>query len=313
MPFRLVSVPRCASRHQCNGGRASIVALAFALIALLWPAGSAEAQSLLDHIFGLGLAKPQPTITVRPPQARTTISPAIFAVERARPVGAFSGSGEASGGTYRTVCVRMCDGFYVPMSFATRRDHFQLDQAKCRATCGDDAKLFFHRNPGAGIEDAVDVMGHTYSRLPNAFRFRKTRVEGCSCRPPPWSEAELARHQSYTAVAVLPVPAKSAPAPAVKLAAAELTSPPQSLVGTATEPIPSLSLRPEKPAVKAKSPSKPVVRPRDGRTSAPMFAKAPVPGKTQIAAANSGGGLFGLGASNGMGLSGKPKHVWPGD
>jgi hypothetical protein len=30
-------------------------------------------------------------------------------------------------GTYRTVCVRLCDGFYFPISFSTYRSHFKKD------------------------------------------------------------------------------------------------------------------------------------------------------------------------------------------
>jgi hypothetical protein len=36
-----------------------------------------------------------------------------------------------------------------------------------------------------------------YTALPNAFKYRKTLVDGCRCRPQPWSEAELARHRAY--------------------------------------------------------------------------------------------------------------------
>ena len=36
-----------------------------------------------------------------------------------------------------------------------------------------------------------------YAALPNAFKYRKTLVEGCRCRPQPWSEAELQRHRGY--------------------------------------------------------------------------------------------------------------------
>ena len=43
----------------------------------------------------------------------------------------------------------------------------------------------------------VDLTGMAYSTLPNAFKYRKTLVEGCRCRPQPWSEAELQRHRAY--------------------------------------------------------------------------------------------------------------------
>jgi hypothetical protein len=43
----------------------------------------------------------------------------------------------------------------------------------------------------------VDLTGRAYSSFPNAFKYRKTLVPGCRCRPQPWSEAERRRHRSY--------------------------------------------------------------------------------------------------------------------
>jgi uncharacterized protein DUF2865 len=43
----------------------------------------------------------------------------------------------------------------------------------------------------------VDLTGLAYSALPNAFRYRKTLVPECRCRPQPWSDAELQRHRAY--------------------------------------------------------------------------------------------------------------------
>src|SRR5262249_36010303 len=38
-------------------------------------------------------------------------------------------------GTYRTVCVRTCDGGYFPVSFATSPARFADDEKVCRAQC----------------------------------------------------------------------------------------------------------------------------------------------------------------------------------
>ena len=99
--------------------------------------------------------------------------------------------------TYRTLCVRLCDGYYFPISFSTTRSEFARDADKCTASCGGEARLFYHPNPGGAVEDMVDLTGLGYADLPNAFKYRKSLVNGCGCRPQPWSEAELARHQSY--------------------------------------------------------------------------------------------------------------------
>ncbi|MFT0859525.1 DUF2865 domain-containing protein [Ancylobacter sp. G4_0304] len=86
--------------------------------------------------------------------------------------------------TYRTVCVRTCDGFFFPISFAATPARFSTDEAQCQAQCpGTEAKLFAYRNPGEDIEQAVGTNGERYMSLPNALMFRKQYVNACSCRP----------------------------------------------------------------------------------------------------------------------------------
>ncbi|MGA0531547.1 DUF2865 domain-containing protein [Hansschlegelia sp. KR7-227] len=93
--------------------------------------------------------------------------------------------------TYRTVCVRTCDGFFFPISYQTTRNAFQRDDAICQATCpGTEAKLFAYGNPGSKIEFATAIDGQPYAKLENAFRYRKEFVAGCSCKPDGMSWAE---------------------------------------------------------------------------------------------------------------------------
>lgn len=98
--------------------------------------------------------------------------------------------------TYRTLCVRTCDGFYFPVSFRAVREALDDDAARCAAGC-KGATLFFHPNPGGDMASARDFTGLQYEALPNAFRHLKERVKGCSCRPEPWSAAEAQRHATY--------------------------------------------------------------------------------------------------------------------
>lgn len=101
------------------------------------------------------------------------------------------------GQRFRTVCVRICDGYYWPISFSTTRGQFYRDEAQCQSSCGGEARLFYHPNPGGGMADAVDQTGRAYTQLATAFLYRRKRIDGCACRPAPWSEAELARHRQY--------------------------------------------------------------------------------------------------------------------
>ena len=98
----------------------------------------------------------------------------------------------APSGTFRTVCVRTCDGGYFPVSFATYQARFQDDERTCKALCpATEATLFTYRNPGEDINQAVSISGQPYSSLPNAFKFRSEFNPSCACKAAgqTWSEA----------------------------------------------------------------------------------------------------------------------------
>ncbi|HEY0568147.1 MAG TPA: DUF2865 domain-containing protein [Xanthobacteraceae bacterium] len=94
--------------------------------------------------------------------------------------------------TYRTVCVRTCDGFYFPISFSTVPGRFPEDEQACKRMCpASEAMLFSHRNPGEDISKATSISGRNYTDLPNAFRYRQKYDSACSCRRPgeSWAQA----------------------------------------------------------------------------------------------------------------------------
>lgn len=85
--------------------------------------------------------------------------------------------------TYRTLCVRLCDGYYFPVSFSTLPNHFDRDQDVCQSKCAAPAELFYHQNPGGAVEGAVSHKSkQSYASLRTAFRYRKEYVQGCSCK-----------------------------------------------------------------------------------------------------------------------------------
>jgi len=85
--------------------------------------------------------------------------------------------------TYRTLCVRLCDGYYFPVSFATLPNHFPRDSEVCQSKCAAPAELYYHQNPGGAVEQMLSVRDQkAYTSLKNAFRHRKEYVEGCSCK-----------------------------------------------------------------------------------------------------------------------------------
>jgi Protein of unknown function (DUF2865) len=85
--------------------------------------------------------------------------------------------------TYRTVCVRLCDGFFFPVSFSTLPNHFGRDADQCQSRCAAPVELYYHQNPGADIRQAVSVKAQTpYTSLKSAFKYTKEYVNGCSCK-----------------------------------------------------------------------------------------------------------------------------------
>ncbi len=95
-------------------------------------------------------------------------------------------------GTYKTVCVRTCDGAYFPVSFATVSARLQEDEKTCKALCpATEAVLYAHRNPGEDMNQAVSLSGQPYTALPTAFKFRVSHDPACSCKGAgqTWSDA----------------------------------------------------------------------------------------------------------------------------
>ena len=97
-------------------------------------------------------------------------------------------------GTYRTLCVRACDGFYFPISYSTVPSKFAEDERLCQRLCpAAEVALYSHRNPGEDVGRAVSSNGRLYSELPSAFSYRKQLNPACSCRLPGQSWADALR------------------------------------------------------------------------------------------------------------------------
>lgn len=101
------------------------------------------------------------------------------------------------GVTYRTLCVRECDGAYFPISTATTKDQFAEDERVCQSRCSSPAKLFVYPNGSGSPETMVDIRGRPYESQPNAFLFRSKYLPACKCRPNPWDPEAIARHKLY--------------------------------------------------------------------------------------------------------------------
>jgi uncharacterized protein DUF2865 len=132
-------------------------------------AAPARPQNFFEALFGGGNVAP-------------STSPGLFP----------GGTDLPQTGTYRTLCVRTCDGYYYPISFSTVPSRFPEDERTCQRTCPNaEVTLYTHRNPGEDVNQAVSISGRSYRDLPNAFHYRQAVDPACTCRRPgqSWADA----------------------------------------------------------------------------------------------------------------------------
>ena len=191
-------------RRPLRAVRSPLAMLTFSAALLVAVSGlpaRAVAQSFFEQIFGLA-AKPLLSAAT----ASRPMSPAM-GFPTGRPYSSMSrpdhepgegrGSSERHTGNYRTVCVRLCDGAFFPINQSSARGYMHADADVCRSRCGaTESRLFYYPN-SSELKEAVDLAGRSYRSLPTAFLFRKKLVDGCACKPTPWSEAEADRHRRY--------------------------------------------------------------------------------------------------------------------
>ncbi len=119
-------------------------------------------------------------------------------------------------GTFRTLCVRTCDGYYFPISFSAAGPELQRDEMACRALCPGQAVSLYVQRSGEGEGGAMmSLAGEPYTALPAAFRYRREYDRGCACGA---VDARMA--EAFRAFAVPP------PMAAASLQAVEAGGPP---------------------------------------------------------------------------------------
>jgi len=92
---------------------------------------------------------------------------------------------------YRTVCVRLCDGFYYPIHYSIYGSMVAKDADECQQNCAAPAELYVYRNPGQEIQQAISLSGSAYMDLPVALKYRKEYVKGCSCKQSEYNPTEI--------------------------------------------------------------------------------------------------------------------------
>jgi hypothetical protein len=97
----------------------------------------------------------------------------------------------APSGTYKTLCVRTCDGFYFPISYSTNASRFAEDAQACQRLCPASEAVLYTLRSTDDMTQAVSANGRLYTELPNAFAYRKQFNPSCSCKPAgqTWADA----------------------------------------------------------------------------------------------------------------------------
>lgn len=157
-----------------------------------------QREAILQELarFGCGAAGSSATFT----NDRQSVFDRIFGTTSE---GDFSGGQMIDGGDYwgfngyqtvRTVCVRLSDGYFWPISYATLPDYVGNDAMTCQASCPTTAvDLYFYDNPGQEPEQMRNMTGQNYTALPTAFAYRNTldTSPSASCKVAPQSAGTI--------------------------------------------------------------------------------------------------------------------------
>jgi len=94
--------------------------------------------------------------------------------------------------TVRTVCVRLSDGYFWPISYSTLPDYLGNDAQQCQAMCPNtQVELYYYDNPGQEPEQMRNLAGVPYTSLPNAFAYRTAFDKTASCRAQPQADGTV--------------------------------------------------------------------------------------------------------------------------
>lgn len=174
--------------------------VALALACLAMTGTPSQAQSILEF-FGLvpkGDARQLPAPSHRLGTDGVGMYPPVAVTgDKAEPSARRAARATDAGSKVQTMCVRTCDGYYWPIRYPASRSDVAQDEASCRSSCGAEVKLYTRSDPGTDVEEMRDSEGRSYGASPTAYLYRKRLIDGCSCRPMPWSESEVARHERY--------------------------------------------------------------------------------------------------------------------
>jgi hypothetical protein len=101
---------------------------------------------------------------------------------------------DLSGGANRTLCVRVCDGYYFPVSNRVSGNRTKIDAATCQAMYGQEGQAELYIQRGNDVATAVSVDGkRRYGDQPFAFLYRQSFNPSCQSQLRTGIDALVAR------------------------------------------------------------------------------------------------------------------------
>jgi Protein of unknown function (DUF2865) len=162
------------------------------LAALMTGAALAAVGCLIVQPGGMGAAARGPTSNSAvefltnsggsAPSSLTAIAPDSAAALDISATRRHKKTASASSMSGRSVCVRLCDGFFFPVAPVSSSADLAGHEATCEDTCPDAPTALYIQPSGSDkIEDAVSTSGAPYTALPVALRSRTTLDNTCAC------------------------------------------------------------------------------------------------------------------------------------
>jgi hypothetical protein len=102
-----------------------------------------------------------------------------------------------SAGGSRTICVRLCDGYYFPISNSANRQRVAQDSDVCQSMYAEPGKAELFTQNGGDVANAVSVTGQRYGDQPYAFLYRQAFNPACAVELKEGIAALSARYASF--------------------------------------------------------------------------------------------------------------------
>jgi hypothetical protein len=88
----------------------------------------------------------------------------------------------ATGGGYRTLCVRTCDGYFFPISFSAGRSKFKIDEAVCKGMYPEGAASLYVVSNATDADRAVSLKGEPLAKQTFDADHRNAFVPACKAQ-----------------------------------------------------------------------------------------------------------------------------------